>query len=444
MYLRATPASIDPTLPGSTRRQQISVRPASKDPASRPPTPPSKRAPERIPTRPMLGSREEAGRRDPRLEPTPPGMRLPRVRPRPAMVVSPVSLTPEQLALPPGARPKMQTLLGLGAAVGEVLAADGSDAAPLAPREEEHGLIVTATGAATPAPAPDAAEAEELAPAGDEVSGVPRHSVELLADFALKLALGPISSSWAAEAGHAAAALLPAAERRQQAALGAVLARLLELLPVSAAAHSPAAVALDGALREQLVHEVSRLAGLLPEWPAPAQDLAEEARRREGRIVRELLSSVDGTRSDQRARLERQARLDVLGNMSAEALAQELGAPVERGRELRRVVDVYLAERQASTPDIGNQRGLGRALEVLDLAARAFEEADPELKDEQRALRASRRDAMTVVNLLLAERGEHEWLDLLEPLSIGERIERLKQWLSAAAASDGVEGPSRG
>ena len=146
MYLRATPASIDPTLPGSTRRQQISVRPASKDPASRPPTPPSKRAPERIPTRPMLGSREEAGRRDPRLEPTPPGMRLPRVRPRPAMVVSPVSLTPEQLALPPGARPKMQTLLGLGAAVGEVLAADGSDAAPLAPREEEHGLIVTATG----------------------------------------------------------------------------------------------------------------------------------------------------------------------------------------------------------------------------------------------------------------------------------------------------------
>jgi hypothetical protein len=485
MYLRPTPASIDPTLPGSTRRQQISVRPSGgkfptaspfpgngHDAVSRAPAPPSKRP--HLERGASRAAAEEASRRDTRAEPSPPGMRLPRARPRPSMVVSPVSLTPEQLALPPGVRQKMPTLLGLGTAIGEVLAPEpkgsAGDAAPSsgvaalgatsrsgsspdaslasAPggdgsTDASSGAVVDPAAVLDPAVMLDTADAE----APDAIGS----AVALLADFALELSIGPLSSAWTDEVRQAVQALAPVAEQRQQASLAAVLARLLELLPDADPA-SP----LAGALREQLVHEITRLAGLLPEWPAPAQDLAEEARRREVRIVRELLLAVDGTRRDQRARLEQQVRLESLGSMTAEGLAQELAAPVERGQELRRVLDAYFGERQTSEPDFERRRGLGRALERLDAAARAFDDADPEHKEMQRMLRTARRDAMSTVNILLAERGEHEWLDLLEPLSVGERIERLKQWLSmgglssgglsirhlaGGAADTGVEGP---
>jgi len=476
MYLRPTPASIDPTLPGSTRRQQISVRPsggklptggftpAGHDPVARAPAPPSKRGLERGPFERTLLERgasravEEANRRDPRPEQAPPGMRLPRARPRPAMVVSPVSLTPEQLALPPGARQKMPTLLGLGTAVGEVLAPERKSS-PGDNTPSSGVTSVDATALEVWASSLDAASAAVVAgdasahdtsdgPAATEAAaafgGASAEAEDTigpaaarLADFALELSIGPLSSTWTDEVRAAVHALAPVAEQRQQASLAAVLARLIELLP-----DADPSVPLAGALREQLVHEITRLAGLLPEWPAPAQDLADEARRREMRIVRELLLAIDGTRRDQRARLEQQVRLEALGSMTAEGLAQELAAPVERGRELRRVLDTYFGERQTSEPDFERRRGLRRALDRLATTALAFDDADPEQKEMQRTLRAARRDAMSTVNILLAERGEHEWLDLLEPLSVGERIERLRHWLGAAA--EGTEGTAAG
>jgi hypothetical protein len=475
MYLRATPASIDPTLPGSTRRQQISVRPSggklptgSQSPNhhgsgghaangldGRAPLPPSKRGLERSIDRSGIergASRaaEEANRRE-RAEPTPAGMRLQRARPRPSMVVSPVSLTPEQLALPPGVRQKMPTLLGLGTAIGEVLAreprssqTDGlpgsgiADAGVAAGSIPDAAAVVVAVGDDSEISAADAAASLPAAAAvvsDAEDPGAIGVAVARLADFALELSIGPLSSAWADEVRRAVHTLASVAKQRQQASLAAVLARLLELLP-DAAPSSP----IVGALREQLVHELTRLAGLLPEWPAPAQDLAEEARRREVRIVRELLLAVDGTRRDQRARLEQQVRLEALGSMTGESLAQELAAPVERGRELRRVLDAYFSERQTSEPDFERRLGLRRAIDRLETAARAFDDADPEQKAMQRTLRAARRDAMSAVNILLAERGEHEWLDVLEPLSIGERIERLRHWFGSTLQRTGVDG----
>lgn len=476
MYLRPTPASIDPTLPGSTRRQQISVRPSGGRPPTgshgagshssapdgpgRAPVPPSRRGLERSIDRSGIdrsgiergASRavEEANRREARPEPAPPGMRLPRARPRPALVVSPVSLTPEQLALPPGVRQKMPTLLGLGTAIGEVLAREpkGSSAGERSADDQTSSagtaaLRMAARSSAELAAADDASSPAtgSLAASGIDCAEAPADTdalgpaVALLAEFALELSIGPLSSAWADEARRAVHALAPFAEQRQQASLAAVLARLLELLP-DASPSSP----LAGALREQLVHELTRLAGLLPEWPAPAQDLAEEARRREVRIVRELLLTVDGTRRDQRARLEQQTRLEALGSMTSESLAQELAAPVERGRELRRALDTYFFERQTSEPDFERRRGLQRALDRLEAAARAFDDADPEQKHLQRTLRAARRDAMSAVNIMLAERGEHEWLDMLEPLSVAERIERLRHWLCSTPEGEPLDG----
>ena len=199
------------------------------------------------------------------------------------MVVSPVSLTPEQLALPPGTRQKMPTLLGLGTAIGEVLAPEPQSSP--GDRAPSSGIAVDATEIDVSGSSPDATAAVvsdastvdgpsaadvvvtfDGAGADDPSAIAP--AAALLAEFALELSIGPLSSAWAHEVRGAVQALAPVAEQRQQASLAAVLARLIELLP-----DADPSVPLAGALREQLVHEITRLAGLLPEWPAPAQDL---------------------------------------------------------------------------------------------------------------------------------------------------------------------------
>lgn len=466
MYLRPTPVSVDAAVPGSTRRQQISVRPGVKD-TTRGNPPPPKRAT-------LEAAAERNARRERPSEPAgAQGPRPPASRPRPTMVVSPVSLTQEEVQ--PGARPKQPTLLGLGAALGTLPRPGASSPErPEAPERVDWPQLA-ATDAAAPGSGRStgrvpskrgegsrAARREggtSAAPAGSVPSDAaafeaPAHveapeditqAVTLLADFALKLSLGPVSRLWVPEVRRSVDALLLMAKHRHETALAALSARLLELLPgeAEAVAEEPsptepaasaadAAELVDGALRESIVHEVSRLAGVLPEWPAPAQDLAEEARRREARVVRELLAQVDGLKSDQRARLEQQMGLEELLAMAPEALADELEAPPERGSELRQALVTYCQERQTRAPDVGNAVALGLALGELERQCQAFEACDPEQKEAQRRLRTTRRRALSVVNLLLAERGELEWLEQLEPLSIGERLGRLRPWLEGS------------
>lgn len=412
MFLRPTPAATDPALPGSTRRQQISVRPAARE-GARLPASTSRRSERPAPAGPGRSERAPMARPEPRPSPA---------RPRPAMVVSPVSLTPEELR--PGAPPKMPTLLGLGGVDGALeRGAEGGPDEPAVP-------LVRARAAKAKSPALAAL------PGDGQHPGDVGPSVRLLADFALKLSLGPLSELWLPEVRRAAVALLLAAKQRHHAALAGVCIRLLELLPSElsgADAASPGP--LEGNARERILHQVSRFSGLLPEWPAAAQDLAQEARRREGRIVRELLAAVDGLRRDQRARVEEHLRLDALEVMGVEALAAELSAPIERASELSRLLGARRRERSRRAPDLDNTAALRKAVDQLEQRALEFDSCDPEQKEVQRALRQKRREAMTHVQLLLAECGELEQLDLLVPLSTGERIERLRSWLDSERPS---------
>lgn len=119
--------------------------------------------------------------------------------------------------------------------------------------------------------------------------------------------------------------------------------------------------------------------------------------------------------------------------MTAQAISDEFEAPLERAEELRAVLEVYRRDRETRQPDLGNALGLSRALRELSRTSDEFDDCDPEHKDSQRVLRVERRKALTRVNLLLAERGEFEWLEQLEPLSIGERVDRLEQWLDTGS-----------
>ncbi len=524
MYLRPTNAVVDPAIPGTTRKPQIAVRQTGKEIAGVRAGAASARAPsgkshsERSEgARPARGDTASAAtskgssvtdgpstrRGLPPDLPSSASIRTPPdgARAKPAMVVSPVSLTAEELRLPAGARPKMPTLLGLGAAFdtpyppGVALSPslDPSSKVPsVAPSLSNSAIARSLAGSSVqravaaalvgtnldPGSAPLDEPMEPAAfdgPSTPLLSGPPEDlapSVQLLADFALKLSIGPVSKLWVPDVRRAAEALRIAGKHRQEVALSAAASHLLELLdgealdgegqtdrfvdagsdglgdtpgleagdahrttepsPSSRSAPTGYAAPIDGDTRDGILHVVSGLAGLLPEWPAPAQDLAEEARRREQRIVRELFTVVDGLNRDQRCRLEEQMRFEELGLSTPEALSDEFEAPIERTRELSLVFQAYRMERQARAPDVGNAIGLSRAMDELEKRAREFEDCDEEQGKEQRLARRRRRQALTRVNLLLAERGELEWLDVLEPLSVTERVEQLRQLLSAA------------
>jgi hypothetical protein len=299
MYLRPTPMRIDPSVPGSTRRPQIALRPTTgKESAiGRGPHPQTTSNPASAPAQASYRA----------LEPPSPEVRSTKtpatgIHPKPAMVVSPVSLTAEELELAAGSRPKMQTLLGLGMGFG----------------------------------------------------------VEVPADYA-----GPN-----------------------------------EAFPTAHARSRPMATAAN-----------------------------------ERRIMRELFAALDGLLPAQRRRLEREMTLEKLALATPEELSRELETPIERARALSELVVSYFRERQtrAATDSL---QSLSGALDELEQRSRELDEHDEDQDAEQRLARVRRRAALTRVNLLLAERGELDLLEVLEPCAIAERVERLREWLSSDARSD--------
>ena len=279
-----------------------------------------------------------------------------------------------------------------------------------------NGAVAGATVVPVPsvaAPPPPAIEA--LEPEPEESWPGFDGALELLVDFACRLALGPLSPEWMAAGAEAARTLKQAARGGWQPHLLASFEALERLL-------------VEGA-RTRALPVLWRLSDSVSEWPAPARNLRETARSRERRVVRELLESVDGLRARARASLAQEKPLAHLAGATPELLAAELETPVERARELARIVALYEAERRASPLDVGHQAGLREATLALDRCQREFESRDEDVRE----LRQQRRQALRRVNLLLAERGDLALLEELEPLSVSERVERLSALLGLGA-----------
>ena len=345
------------------------------------------------PSRP-LESTVVAPKSNPSPAPEFPRMRTP-------LIVSPKSLTPEELLAPTG-RPPLPTLrldFALlhpeNGSPGNGAHANGSVAAAALP---------AAHNGAAYSPSP-AIEALESAP--EEAQAAFDAAIELLVDFAYRLALGPVSEEWMAAGAGAARTLKHAARGGWQPHLLASFEALERLL--------------DEGARTRALPVVWRLSDSVPEWPARARNLRETARGRERRVVSELLASIDGLRAGPRASLAQEKPLAHLTGASSELLAAELETPVERARELAQLVALYEAERRSSPVDVGHQAALRHATIELDRCQREFESRDEDLRD----VRRQRRQALTRVNLVLAERGDLELLDELEPLPVAERVERL-------------------
>jgi hypothetical protein len=344
----------------------------------------------------------------------PPPLQVPRSRT--PLIVSPRSLTPEELVAPTGRSPLPTMRLDFALHGPRVQGSREHGSREQGART--NGAVAGAAAlpepsvAALPAPA---IEVPELEPEPEELQHALDGAIELLVDFAYRLALGPLSEEWMVAGAEAARALKQASRGGWQPHLLASFEALERLLA-------------EGA-RTRALPVVWRLSDSVPEWPAAARNLRETARGRERRVVSELLASVDGLRARARASLAQEKPLAHLTGATPELLATELGTPVERARELARIVALYEAERRASPIDLRHQAALRQAIIELDRCQREFESRDEDLRE----LRQQRRQALRRVNLLLAERGDLGLLDELEPLSVSERVERLSTLIGLGA-----------
>ena len=276
-------------------------------------------------------------------------------------------------------------------------------AAPALPPAVSADSAPAVTSAVTsPAKFPAAEVAHEL------VSDAVRDAIELLVDLGFRLALGPISEEWLQAGARAAHTLELAARRGWEPHLLASFEVLAKLLA-------------DGA-RSRALPVVWRLSDSVPDWPAPARNLRETARRRERRLLSEILSGVDGLRERARSSFIREQTLAHLVAATPEQLAEQLATPVERARQLAHFVSGYEAERRSRPIDLGHRLALQHAALALEQRQRDFEACD----EDPHEARQLRRQALLRLNLVLAERGDLELLDELEPLAVSERVERLR------------------
>jgi hypothetical protein len=355
---------------------------------------------------------------------TPAAAALDPARARSALVVSPTSLTAAELMAPTG-RPPLPTLSGLG------LDGDGSEGGAALELEGSSSVpVLFAQGrpltSGIEAPMTLLLERPASLPERPAASGRPEvpaeklsSALELLVEFSFRLSLGPVSEAWLAAGAQSAYTLQVAARGGWQPHLLASFEGLELLLA-------------EGA-RKRVLPILWRLSDSVPDWPAAARNLRETARRRERRVVSEILASVDGLKSGARSRFAQEKSLTHLVAAAAEILAEELETPLERARELAQVVLSYDGERHASPVDLGHREALRRATQELEQRHAEFEACD----DDLRAARQKRRQALTRVNLVLAERGDLPLLVELEPLSIAERLGRLRTLLGPDL--DGLE-----
>ena len=269
--------------------------------------------------------------------------------------------------------------------------------------EAPAALMLAEPPLAESAPAVEEPESEPLDEPVDRIS----RPLELLVDLAQRLALGPVSDEWLTAGTAAAHALKLASRGGWQPHLLASFESLERLLA-------------EGA-RIRALPVLWRLSDSVSEWPAQARSLRDSSRARERRIASELLASVDGLRVRARQQFAAEKTLSHLVGSTAELLADELDTPIERAEELARRVASYEAERRARPIDIGHQTALREAVIELDRRQRQFDASD----ESARAARQERRDALSRVNLVLAERGDLALLDELEPMAVAERVERL-------------------
>jgi hypothetical protein len=286
---------------------------------------------------------------------------------------------------------------GADTAAREITARDIA-AKDIAAQDNAPQRLVATASAST---APDA-------PSQDEIDT----ALHVLADYSVRLWLGPVSSAWVAEVERAVTLLESAPSVVRRPGSAATLSRLKELAAIGS--------------REEILQVVAALPLTLEQWPRWASDLASEARRREQSILGELFVALDGLKAPLRRQVAEESTLERLSRASAEVLSEYFETPLERAAELAGILAAYVREREARVPEVDNYDSVWAALSELEARTREFEDCDEEQSGELRAARKRRRDAVTRINLLLSERGEHALLEELVPCAVSERIRRLR------------------
>jgi hypothetical protein len=258
---------------------------------------------------------------------------------------------------------------------------------------------------------------------------LPRAELEFLGDFALQLALGPLSALWIREAKPALAVVRSAAAQAGKAEL------TLALETLDRAFAEPPHARIEGVYRQTVLNGLL----LLEPWLPMPRDVMTAKAHRERLIIDQLLAHAMGVTSVARQRLKDKgyANLDRLSEVDARVLAEQAELTPEQAQNLLSAFGDYVKSHAERAPLAGRTytQSINDALLRLESSAAAFDyTCNGDDAREKRTARRRRQQAITAMNLLLAELGEAELLGELARCSVNERLERLREWIALTGA----------
>jgi hypothetical protein len=265
------------------------------------------------------------------------------------------------------------------------------------------------------------------APAHAPAVELPRTELEFLGEFALQLALGPLSALWVREAKPALMAVRNAGAHAGNPAL------TLALETLERAFAEPPNTRIDDAYRQTVLNGLL----LLEPWLPTPRDVMQAKALRERLIIEELLAHTLGVTAVARQRLKDKgyANLDRLAEVDARVLAEQAELTPEQAQNLLSAFSDYVKAHAERAPLAGRTytQSINDALLRLESSAAAFDyTCNGDDAREKRTARRRRQQAITAMNLLLAELGEAELLGELARCSVDERLELLREWIALA------------
>ena len=257
---------------------------------------------------------------------------------------------------------------------------------------------------------------------------LPESDLDLLVEFIMDLAIGPVSDTWQAPIRAAVTRLKDAATKKQRAALEKALGHFSAELERSGN--------LSDERRSRLVQQFVAVDIALPR----PVDIAKKRILRERLIVEQLLAEVAAMQPllAQRLRDEGFVSLERFARSSAAELSEKVQASPDQAEQVLTTFQSYLLARSQRGPELavlGKSGALKKRLSALEVSAEQFERAcDDDDSEARRLARRQRTIDVTQMNLFLAERGEASILSEIERCSVQGKIDRLRRWLTELEA----------
>lgn len=261
-----------------------------------------------------------------------------------------------------------------------------------------------------------------------QLATLPAADAELLAYFAVELAMNQSVGAWLPRVSDALGELISVARVHNRDEWVKPLRAMSQLLGNNQADEL-------GPIGKNRTPMVEALAELEAVAPLPFK-VDEQCRACEGLIVEQVLAEVPGVDSSTIQKIQRKKldKLEFWQNLNSSELSKHFSQQpdwFDAAQEGFLRYSQRRSEQWLSAVIMGKKAAIGQQLNALSSAGEAFQAAcDDDDSARRRETRRKRQEQANAAILLLAEFGEVDILREVEHSSVQMKIERLGQWLS--------------